>query len=472
MASSIERFAAAVLASVLTASVATAAEQWLKLTSSHFELYTTAGEKKGREAILFYEQVRDFFARARANAKPVTDAPVRIIAFRSDKEYKPYRISESADAFYLDGYDRDYIVMRGITEESYPIAVHEFTHLLMKHAGIEVPIWFNEGLADVYSSMKPLGKKVLIGSLIPGRFYSLQQSKWIPLDALASVDAKSPYYNEKDRAGIFYAESWALVHMLFLSDQYREQFNKLLMALSSGLPASAAFWQTYAKTLAQVQKDLEQYMRGTKFNGMLFDVKLEKSAEEPDIEPAPALESGMVLADLLALTSKTDAAKEAYESLARANPKSWEVEAGLAELAWRGKNPEEAKKHFARVAELGSTNPRLYYDYAMVLRQMDEKDSSAIPALKRAVELDPEYQDAHYYLAFCLMSDGKYQDAVDHFKRVKHIKIDRAFSYYHALAYSHYQLEKWDDAQKAAEGARKYARQVQDIASAEDMLRG
>jgi len=174
-----------VLASVLTASLATAAEQWLKLTSSHFELYTTAGEKKGREAILFFEQVRDFFGKARAYAKPVTDAPVRIIAFRSDKDYKPYRISESADAFYLDGYDRDYIVMRNITEESYPLTVHEFTHLLVKHAGIEVPIWFNEGLADVYS--KPLGKKVLIGSLIPGRSYSLQQSKWIPLDELPSV---------------------------------------------------------------------------------------------------------------------------------------------------------------------------------------------------------------------------------------------------------------------------------------------
>src|SRR6266851_2563608 len=190
MPRSIERFAAAVLASVLTAPFATAAEQWLKLTSSHFELYTTAGEKKGREAILFFEQVRDYF------------------------------------------------VMRGITEESYPVAVHEFTHLLIKRAGIEVPIWFNEGLADVYSSLKPLGKKVLVGSLIPGRFYSLQQSKWIPLDALAAVDAKSPYYNEKARAGIFYAESWALVHMLFLSDQYRAQFNKLLVALSSGLPAS------------------------------------------------------------------------------------------------------------------------------------------------------------------------------------------------------------------------------------------
>src|SRR4029077_12167727 len=160
------------------------------------------------------------------------------------------------------------------------------------------------------------------------------------------------------------------------------------------------------------------------------------------IEPAPALESGMVLADLLALTSKADAAKEAYQSPAQAEPKSWEVESGLAELAWRGKNPEEAKKHFARAAELGSTNPKLYYDYASVLNQVDGKDSSAIPALKKAVELDPEYQDAHYYLAFCLMSDGQYQDAVDHLKRVKHIKIEQAFPYYHAMAYADYQLEK------------------------------
>jgi tetratricopeptide (TPR) repeat protein len=358
--------------------------------------------------------------------------------------------------------------MRGITEESYPIAVHEFTHLLVKHSGIEVPIWFNEGLADVYSSMKPLGKKVLVGSLIPGRFYSLQQSKWIPLEALAAVDAKSPYYNEKARAGIFYAESWALVHMLFLSDPYRAQFNKLLVALASGLSASAAFWQTYAKTPAQVQKDLEQYMHGTKFSGMLFDVKLEKSAEEPDIEPAPALESGMVLADLLALTSKADAAKEA---VARAPSEELGSGIGLAELAWRGKNPEEAKKHFARGRTGQHQSEALITDYASVLNQVDGKDSSAIPVLKKAVELDPEYQDAHYYLAFCLMSDGQYQDAVDHLRRVKHIKIEQAFPYYHAMAYADYRLEKWDDAQKAAEAARKYAREPQDISSAEEMLR-
>src|SRR5713226_9083260 len=306
-----DRAAAAVVAMLLPCA-APAAEQWLKLQSSHFELYTTAGEKKGREAVLYFEQVRDFFQRTRGAARAMPGTPVRIIAFRSDKEFEPYRFNAASTAFYLEGYDRDYIVMRSISPEYYPVAVHEFTHLLVKHTGAELPIWFNEGLAELYSTLKPTGKKVMVGEVIQGRFYYLQQHKWLSLEALTSADHNSPYYNERDRAGFFYSESWALVHMLNLSSEYRPQFSKFLNLLASGVTASSAFWQAYAKTIDQVQKDLEGYLRGTHFNAAVFDVKLEKSAEEPDILPATPLESGMVLADLLALTGKQEAAKEAY----------------------------------------------------------------------------------------------------------------------------------------------------------------
>ena len=33
------------------------AQPWLKLTSSNFELFTTAGEGKGREVLLYFEQL-------------------------------------------------------------------------------------------------------------------------------------------------------------------------------------------------------------------------------------------------------------------------------------------------------------------------------------------------------------------------------------------------------------------------------
>ena len=62
-----------------------AAEQWLKIKSSNFELFTTAGEKKGREAILYFEQVRSLFGKL-TKSGAVPTLPVRIIAFGIDSE--------------------------------------------------------------------------------------------------------------------------------------------------------------------------------------------------------------------------------------------------------------------------------------------------------------------------------------------------------------------------------------------------
>jgi len=411
--------------------------------------------------------VRDFFSRTRSSDKPVPNAPVRIIAFQSEKEYGPYRINEAATAFYLHGYGDDYIVMKSISAENYPVAVHEYTHLLLQHSGIEIPAWLNEGLAELYSTLKPIGKEVAIGQVIPGRYYFLQQNKWLPLETLLAVDHKSPYYNERNRANIFYAESWALVHMVMLSPEYRPHSDKFLASIGSGTGAGDAFWQAYAKTTTQVQKDLEQYMRRTRFNAVFFDIKLEKSAEEPDVAPASPLESGIVLADVLAFTHKQEEAKKAYYALLEQFPKSWEPEAGLAELAWREKEPDGAVAHFARAAELGSTNPRLYYDYARAASDA----SVRIPLLKKAIALDPSYQEAHRYLASCLLQDRKYQEAIDQLSQLKGIKAEQAFSFYHEWAYADLLLEKFDDAQKAAELARKYARTPQDTTTAEDLLR-
>ena len=90
-----------------------AADSWIKLATPNFELYTSAGEKKGREAILYFEQVRSFFLQGSVS-KRVSEFPVRIVAFRGEKQYLPYRINESAFAYYTRGWNRDYIVMQDI----------------------------------------------------------------------------------------------------------------------------------------------------------------------------------------------------------------------------------------------------------------------------------------------------------------------------------------------------------------------
>src|SRR6185503_2013235 len=105
-----------------------AAAQWLRIGSTNFELFTTAGEKKGKEAILYFEQVQSLFDRL-SKVKRRSTTPVRIIAFQSDKEFEPYRINDFATAYYMGNRDRDYIVMKSISSEYYPVAIHEYIHL-------------------------------------------------------------------------------------------------------------------------------------------------------------------------------------------------------------------------------------------------------------------------------------------------------------------------------------------------------
>src|SRR5689334_6931668 len=73
-----------------------------------------------------------FYRRAHRRIFPTFPS---IVAFRGEKEYKPYRINEFALAFYTGNQDRDYIVMQDISSEHYPAAIHEYAHLIINHSG-------------------------------------------------------------------------------------------------------------------------------------------------------------------------------------------------------------------------------------------------------------------------------------------------------------------------------------------------
>src|ERR1035438_10694501 len=111
-------------------------DPWLKITSVNFELYTTGSERSGRDLIRHFEQVRSFFVQAFGDHLP--DAkPACIIAFRNEKEFDQYRPTEFASAFFHAGIAHDFIVMSNGSIDHYPVAVHEFTHMMVHESGHE-----------------------------------------------------------------------------------------------------------------------------------------------------------------------------------------------------------------------------------------------------------------------------------------------------------------------------------------------
>ncbi len=443
---------------------------WLKITSPNFELFTTANEKKGREAVLYFEQVRDLFLRIRPG--PIANSlPVRLIAFQNEKEYKRFRMNEFAAAYYIGGDTRDYIVMADIDADHYPVAVHEYSHLLIKHAGLKLPRWLDEGWADVNSTMKPEGSKVVIGSMLRGRIQTLDQNKWMSMEALTSVSYDSPEYNEKNKAGMFYAQSWLLTHMLYLSDQYRPKFSDFLAQIIAGKSSEIAFREVYGKTFVDVRTDLEDYINAVSLNVAVFQAKLEKPAERPVAKPASDLESGLVQADLLTHLSKAGEAKAICERLASENPRSWEVEQALAYLAWRGGNMNSAKGHFSRAIELGCNDGQAYFDYAKLLQGDRANDELLKTVLMKTVELRADLSDARVLLGFHLYNTHDYRGAVEQLGKVKQVPPERAASYFQVLSYSQLELGNAVDAKQLAEKARQFAKTPTEIQQADEMLK-
>ncbi len=452
------RWAAAAAALLMLPALLAAEKRWTLFRTDNFELYTTAGNRQGKEAIQHFERVRAFFANF-ARTQRSNNELVRIIAFDSEKEYRPYAPNAGAFAYYVGGVDRDYIVMQQLGRESFPVAVHEYTHLMVKHSEAKVPAWLNEGLAELYSSLRAEGEKVIVGDLLAGRFLTLKNEKWLALDQLLEVDHSSPYYNEKNKMGIFYAESWALTHMLQLDQAYRPGFSKFLAALEQPGGAAAAFQTAYGKDIPVVAKDLRKYMDGNRFFAAVFSIPLAKNVENPEIRPAEAVESGVALAELHALGRRYDLARAEFEQLAAEHPNRLEVHEGLARLEMYARQPEKGIASFRKAMELGSKSPRLHRDYGWVLRGAGDADGAAAAMIK-AVALDPSLVDGHLFLASHYLGKSQWGAALSSLSSIKQVKPDRAFQYFSSMARARWELGQKDEAKKDLAKARTYAKET------------
>ena len=116
-----------------------------------------------------------------------------------------------------------------------------YSHFLLGNwVGASVPVWLREGLAEVYATFQERdgGKSAVLGAPDPDHLRLLQNTSLIPLQDLIAVTQMSPIYNEGDRRGVLYAESWALVHYLMYGNKARApQLTAFLAAVKSGAPA-------------------------------------------------------------------------------------------------------------------------------------------------------------------------------------------------------------------------------------------
>jgi hypothetical protein len=442
--------------------------RWIRMRTDNFEVYSSAGEGATRTTLRDFEQVREFFLQL----VPPGDrkqTPVYIVAFNSPKEYAPYRPGEFAAAHYQGGTDRDYIVMGRVGYDTFPIAVHEYVHLVVQHAGLKFPPWLNEGLAELYSTLKPRSDKILIGDLIAGRMQALQIERWVPLGIILSADHNSPYYNEKNKAGNLYNEGWALVHMLMLSERYRDRFSNVLSAIHSGADSQETLEQIYGKPLDAIETDLRDYLAGNRFVGRLVAAKLQRGKSDLRGEPVSDFDVNLVLTELADRPGKEAATRTRFEELTRQDPKRPEPWSGLAYLAWRKGDFAEAVGNFGKAYGLGARSPKLLWDYGRLAGR--DNPAAAFDVLNELSKMQPDRVEVRLELAAMQLSRRQAGGAYATLQSIKKVGAEDAPRLFSLLAYSQLQLKEVESARTSITRLEQYAKTDRDKAELEQLKR-
>ena len=413
-----------------------AKDNWISIRSKNFFLVGNASEKEIRKVALKLEQFREVLSHALPNIRFNSPVPTTVIVFKDHRSYTPFKPHANTAGYFQAGQDVNYITLTteipgadsgfvrrsspGGRDPAYEVIFHEYTHLLVNNSFDNAPLWFNEGIAEYYSSfIISDDQKIILGRNIGEHVFLLRDNKMLPLKTLFEVDHKSPHYNEAKKQGIFYAQSWALVHYLLIGKAGKtEQLGKFLDLINAHVAVEDACQQAFGMPLAGMEKELKNYINQSRYNELSghFDRKLELDTNMP-VTPLTEAEAQAYLGDLLLHSYRKDAYTYLQKAL-KLDPNLGMAHASLGMAYFREGKVDEARASLARAVELNSQNYLAHFYYAFTLSR-SSPESEPVAAytpenlkkirehLQKAIALRPDYMESYNLLAFVSLVSGE-----------------------------------------------------------------
>ena len=437
--------------------------QWFEARTANFHIYSCGPTQEVARVAMRLEQFREAYALL-AGAQAVASPPIVVMAFPDQATMQPFLPlyqgkPASLAALFRRGSDQNLIVfaLSGTDVDSLKVIFHEYTHLLLRHHEPYWPLWLAEGMAEIYATFEVSGGyHARIGNPTEFHLRQLQQTPLLPLKELFAVTRESPEYNERERQGIFYSESWLLTHYLMLggNQAHKADFRQLTPLLRQGEPPEQAFTNALHTTLSAMEAELRHYLARGKFEPLELNLRASLATPRSFMPRGlTPMEVRYRLGDELLHIGRLDAAESYFmqaEKLAPGSPLSYE---GLGLLAARRGQHNDAVRCLHRAMQLGPLNFLAHYTYAREKFRMAASGTQMHPLekepaaeisdeLQKSLALMPDFGPAQHLLGFFEMVQGEDLAAAQkHIERAIQLEPEN-LSY--VLALAQVQLAKQD----------------------------
>ncbi len=389
------------------ASTAALEAKWIEVSSPNFSVFATLDEKKARALLEDLELFRAALLVVTKLRNTTPRVPTEIYAFESTNDYAPFRPGRNVVGYFAPGLRGNWVTLdageNGVLARA--ILYHEYTHFLVRNEGRgHYPIWFDEGYAEVLGSVDVLGAMVRIGAVPPHRLQSLffpQRVPWSRVIRARSFKGWTQY-----EAGMFYTQSWLLVHYLVLGQggNFTARADRYIERVARGTDEEKAFREAFGIDVDDLEPRFERYLKEIPSFGLPRRDLAQGLAIS--VRAVPLDEIATRLGWLALNIQKLSLAEAYFEHASAANPNNARAIAGLGDTHKYGERWQEAEAAYRRSLELAPDDWQNHLEFAeyFVDRAMKEEDgrderlTRAREHFAKAIELAPENPEAHAVL--------------------------------------------------------------------------
>lgn len=261
------------------------AADWRRYDNGPLIAWSDAGRRRTRALLEELEYFRAAVLQV-TNVKPPADAPaVRVLVMADKRHFERLTSSRNVAGFMLSLPAYPVIVMpvrQGSRTWREIVIRHEYAHVLLSYASFEYPRWYNEGMAEMLSTLEIVDGQnaFIIGALTPRlighfRWKGNGQAKlefsydWDQLIGEGFV----PHATRTDGSSA-YAQAWLLAHYTSFGDDFanayrlQDYFNRL----GAGEASLAAFEAAFGALPSALYEDaLLPYSRAMPTYTLPFD---------------------------------------------------------------------------------------------------------------------------------------------------------------------------------------------------------
>jgi hypothetical protein len=406
--------------------------KWRCYQSPNFEMYSANNDGESRAVLEHLELLRAVFLES-FKLSVRAPQPVTVFYFNSDRDFHGYWPPEYSDkqdyvGFCFNQMDRTVISLAPARDDAslQETVYHEFIHYLVRIAEMNPPAWFNEGVAELYSTIQAESGDVELGLPIAGRIIELRRGQLIPLDQLFATGYNSDVFRESRRTDLFYAESWAFLHYcrFGISKLPKDKLDVFLrLASRAELQDRPEILRNACRELlgfdySQLEEQLQRYVNTGRYQWGRIPRPAIADKKTYAQRPVSPDETADRLAELsLRITHSPLAKLHLLNALDREpdNPRLYEV---LGAEAIAGGEEDSARERWRKAVEAGTVNTaicrelvrieanRRFSTFDYYYRLPDEEAGYMRALLQRSIAAAPEQSEGYEMMAWVEATAG------------------------------------------------------------------